>query len=150
MDHFADIFVAFQKLGKTDKQDERDAYRKKLDPWTSPNARGKERVASRAYAVKCVGYELVCQAGALTERRHKACSTLSGRFTPKRRWLSPAFSHGCPRSLGLPQELHNSKTMRTVFGFKWDARIQYQFVTERFYFPAGTPSAIGLNERYVL
>jgi hypothetical protein len=55
MDHFADIFVDLQMLGKAEKQEEKELLQKRLDPWTSPNARGQQRVASSKYPIKCVG-----------------------------------------------------------------------------------------------
>ncbi|KAL6309914.1 hypothetical protein BKA93DRAFT_842602 [Sparassis latifolia] len=57
MDHFGDIFLALQKRGKTNDQDEIEALDKHLAPWTSPDSPGKQRADSGAYgfSVKCVG-----------------------------------------------------------------------------------------------
>jgi hypothetical protein len=46
MDHFADIFVAYQKLGKSNDPAEIGKLQAELAPWTSPTSRGKLRAIS--------------------------------------------------------------------------------------------------------
>ncbi|EIW86761.1 hypothetical protein CONPUDRAFT_115432 [Coniophora puteana RWD-64-598 SS2] len=57
MDHFAEIFVNYQKLGKAQDPAEKAALQTKLARWTSPESSGKKRAdADRdTFSVKCVG-----------------------------------------------------------------------------------------------
>ncbi|KAF7320390.1 DUF2235 domain-containing protein [Mycena kentingensis (nom. inval.)] len=56
MDSFASLFLACQKLGKTDDADEKLALQAQLDPWTQRDSPGKRRSESDgAFSVKFVG-----------------------------------------------------------------------------------------------
>ncbi|KAI0651927.1 hypothetical protein C8Q79DRAFT_1005177 [Trametes meyenii] len=57
MDHFATIFVAYQKRGKSDNPDETRRLDEELSPWTGPDAPGKKRAngGSGQFSVKVVG-----------------------------------------------------------------------------------------------
>jgi uncharacterized protein (DUF2235 family) len=57
MDNFADIFIAYQKRGKSEDKEEIDKLNAQLAPWTSHDSPGKKRVDSDAdsFSVKCVG-----------------------------------------------------------------------------------------------
>ncbi|TFK20147.1 hypothetical protein FA15DRAFT_689251 [Coprinopsis marcescibilis] len=57
MDHFAKIFIAFQKLGKANKQEDIAVLREELHPWCNPKAAGRLRadVDGDTFNVKCVG-----------------------------------------------------------------------------------------------
>lgn len=57
MDHFAEIYIDFQKRGKADNQAEREALDKTLAPWTGHNSPGKKRADydDDSFSIKCVG-----------------------------------------------------------------------------------------------
>ncbi|KAF8078667.1 hypothetical protein FPV67DRAFT_1466003, partial [Lyophyllum atratum] len=57
MDHFAGIFIAYQKLGKSDDAEEAKALKLKLYPWTQHDSRGKLRADSgqTKFTIKCLG-----------------------------------------------------------------------------------------------
>ncbi|KAG6911998.1 hypothetical protein DXG01_000246 [Tephrocybe rancida] len=57
MDHFSTIFLAYQKLGKTEDPEEAETLRQKLKPWTEDTSPGKVRAASQQsiFTVKCLG-----------------------------------------------------------------------------------------------
>ncbi|GJE86180.1 DUF2235 domain-containing protein [Phanerochaete sordida] len=57
MDHFADIFVLYQRRGKAQDARARAALDAQLAPWTAPGAPGKARADSgpHAFSIKCVG-----------------------------------------------------------------------------------------------
>ncbi|EIW64595.1 uncharacterized protein TRAVEDRAFT_111927 [Trametes versicolor FP-101664 SS1] len=57
MDHFATLFVAYQKRGKSEDQDEIAKLNEQLAPWTSPQALGLQRANCRpdGYSVKVLG-----------------------------------------------------------------------------------------------
>ncbi|KAF8576583.1 hypothetical protein K439DRAFT_1640432 [Ramaria rubella] len=57
MDHFADIFIAYQKRGDTSDQEELERCNKTLEPWTSPQAKGRVRADADGdtFTIKCVG-----------------------------------------------------------------------------------------------
>ncbi|KAH9898325.1 hypothetical protein C8Q73DRAFT_641764 [Cubamyces lactineus] len=57
MDHFATIFVAYQKRGKTQDPDEIQRLDEELAPWTGANAPGKKRADAGpgGFSVKVVG-----------------------------------------------------------------------------------------------
>ncbi|OCH96096.1 hypothetical protein OBBRIDRAFT_766161 [Obba rivulosa] len=57
MDHFAEIFVAYQKRGKATDPDEILALDKQLAPWSQHNSPGKVRADSSAttFSIRCVG-----------------------------------------------------------------------------------------------
>ncbi|KII93755.1 hypothetical protein PLICRDRAFT_101450 [Plicaturopsis crispa FD-325 SS-3] len=57
MDHFAGVFIAFQKRGKSKDQSEIAELDKQLAPWTSHDSPGKKRADSDkdTFSVKCVG-----------------------------------------------------------------------------------------------
>ncbi|EMD42110.1 hypothetical protein CERSUDRAFT_110653 [Gelatoporia subvermispora B] len=57
MDHFAEIFIAYQKRGKATDQDEIIALDKQLAPWNQHSSPGKIRADSSptTFSVKCVG-----------------------------------------------------------------------------------------------
>ncbi|KAI0788471.1 hypothetical protein C8Q75DRAFT_234182 [Abortiporus biennis] len=55
MDHFADIFVAYQKRGKTTDEKEKRELDEKLRPWTHPQSVGKVRATmdGHGYSIRC-------------------------------------------------------------------------------------------------
>ncbi|KAI0669822.1 hypothetical protein C8Q78DRAFT_976460 [Trametes maxima] len=57
MDHFATIFVAYQKRGKSDQPDEIRRLDEELSPWTGSDAPGKRRAdgGPGGFSVKVVG-----------------------------------------------------------------------------------------------
>ncbi|KAI0639477.1 hypothetical protein C8Q77DRAFT_1163987 [Trametes polyzona] len=57
MDHFATIFVAYQKRGKAGDPDEIAKLDKELEPWTGPDAPGKKRAdgGPGGYSIKVLG-----------------------------------------------------------------------------------------------
>ncbi|KAH9944322.1 uncharacterized protein BXZ73DRAFT_96809 [Epithele typhae] len=57
MDHFASIFLAYQKRGKETDLDQIQILDEKLEPWTNPNAPGKMRAQSgpHKFSIKIVG-----------------------------------------------------------------------------------------------
>ncbi|KAM5536247.1 hypothetical protein V8D89_010146 [Ganoderma adspersum] len=57
MDHFADIFLAYQKRGKAKNPEEIRLLDQKLAPWTGSNGRSKRRAAinSEGFSVKVIG-----------------------------------------------------------------------------------------------
>ncbi|KAF9229239.1 hypothetical protein BS17DRAFT_10792 [Gyrodon lividus] len=80
MDHFADIFVAYQKLGKSSAPAEITKLKAELAPWTSHTARGKLRADSDddTFSIKCVGvFDTVGSVGLPEEITHKSPSTKS-------------------------------------------------------------------------
>jgi len=73
MDHFADIFVASQKLEKAKDQDEIARLQAQLAPWTSHDAPGKKRCDSddHSFSIKCVGvFDTVGSTGLPEELTH--------------------------------------------------------------------------------
>ncbi|KIJ68497.1 hypothetical protein HYDPIDRAFT_125092 [Hydnomerulius pinastri MD-312] len=80
MDHFADIFVSYQKLGKSSDPAEIAKLKKELEPWTSHTSRGKRRADSDqdTFSIKCVGvFDTVGSVGLPEELTHKSPSTKS-------------------------------------------------------------------------
>ncbi|KAG8219773.1 hypothetical protein J3R82DRAFT_745 [Butyriboletus roseoflavus] len=80
MDHFADIFVAYQKLGKSKDPAEIAKLQTELAPWTSPTSRGKSRAISddHTFSVKCVGvFDTVGSVGLPEEITRRSPSTKS-------------------------------------------------------------------------
>ncbi|CAL1695679.1 unnamed protein product [Somion occarium] len=56
MDHFADLFLALQKRGKTKDEKEKQELDETLKPWTHHNSPGMRHVESDdSFFVKCVG-----------------------------------------------------------------------------------------------
>ncbi|KAI0361533.1 hypothetical protein OH77DRAFT_1391827 [Trametes cingulata] len=57
MDHFATIFIAYQKRGKSQDPDEIAKLNEQLSPWTGSNAPGKKRADTGpgGYSVKLLG-----------------------------------------------------------------------------------------------
>jgi len=57
MDNFADIFVAFQKRGKTDDPKVKEECQKILAPFNAPNSKGilRATAAGRLFSMKCIG-----------------------------------------------------------------------------------------------
>lgn len=57
MDHFAGIFIAYQKLGKSKKPEEKERLKEQLAPWSSTQSPGKMRVGCNqgSFTVRCVG-----------------------------------------------------------------------------------------------
>ncbi|KAH0590787.1 hypothetical protein H2248_000912 [Termitomyces sp. 'cryptogamus'] len=57
MDHFAGIFLAYQKLGKTESLEESASLKQQLLPWTQNMSRGKIRANSQQskFTIKCLG-----------------------------------------------------------------------------------------------
>ncbi|KAI0094838.1 hypothetical protein BDY19DRAFT_988637 [Irpex rosettiformis] len=57
MDHFADIFMAYQKRGKAENHAEITALDSQLAPWTAHNSPGKIRADSDkdTFSIKCIG-----------------------------------------------------------------------------------------------
>jgi len=83
MDHFADIFVAFQKRGKAEDEDEKKALDAMLDPWVRDDAPGKKRADSGpdGFSIKCVGvFDTVGSVGLPEEltRHSETMKTLFG------------------------------------------------------------------------
>ncbi|KAF8560320.1 hypothetical protein OG21DRAFT_1594239 [Imleria badia] len=80
MDHFGDIFVAYQKLGKSNDPAEIGKLRAELAPWTSPTSHGKLRAISddHTFSIKCVGvFDTVGSVGLPEEITRKSPSTKS-------------------------------------------------------------------------
>ncbi|KAH7925206.1 hypothetical protein BV22DRAFT_1129222 [Leucogyrophana mollusca] len=80
MDHFADLFIAYQKLGKADDAAETAALQAQLAPWTSHESRGKRRADSDddSFSIKCVGvFDTVGSVGLPEEITHRSPSTKS-------------------------------------------------------------------------
>ncbi|KAF8445896.1 hypothetical protein L210DRAFT_881927 [Boletus edulis BED1] len=80
MDDFGDIFVAYQKLGKSNDPAEIAKLQAKLAPWTSPTSRGKSRATSKdhPFSIKCVGvFDTVGSLGLPEEITHKSPSIKS-------------------------------------------------------------------------
>jgi len=78
MDHFADIFVAYQKRGQATDEDDLAALDRQLEPWTNPQALGKRRVSQdpRQFSIQCVGvFETVGAVGLPEELTHKSPPT---------------------------------------------------------------------------
>ncbi|KAJ7103571.1 hypothetical protein B0H15DRAFT_221043 [Mycena belliarum] len=66
MDHFAGIFLAYQKLGKSKDEQEIRRLKEELAPWTGPESPGKRRADSDndSFSIKFVGvYETVGSLG---------------------------------------------------------------------------------------
>jgi len=57
MDHFADIFIAYQRRGNTEDEKEIAEHNKTLEPWTHPNAKGRVRADADGdtFTVKVLG-----------------------------------------------------------------------------------------------
>ncbi|KAF9040575.1 hypothetical protein BJ165DRAFT_308104 [Panaeolus papilionaceus] len=57
MDHFASIFINFQKLGKSKDSKERDELAERLAPWRDPNSKGRQRadIDGDKFNIKCIG-----------------------------------------------------------------------------------------------
>lgn len=80
MDHFAEIFVIYQKLGKSTDPTEIAELKKQIDPWTSHTSRGKQRVdfGNNIFSIKCIGvFDTVGSLGLPEEITHKCPSTKS-------------------------------------------------------------------------
>ncbi|KAF9237321.1 hypothetical protein BU15DRAFT_48796, partial [Melanogaster broomeanus] len=80
MDHFADIFVNYQKLGKSKDPAEIAKLKAELAPWTSHTSRGKMRADSDAdtFSIKCVGvFDTVGSVGLPEEITHQSPTTKS-------------------------------------------------------------------------
>lgn len=56
MDHFAEVFLAYQKIGKTDDEDEKKKLQEKIKPFTDPNSRGKQNAEATEgkFMIKCL------------------------------------------------------------------------------------------------
>ncbi|KAI0932121.1 hypothetical protein AcW2_000831 [Taiwanofungus camphoratus] len=75
MDHFAAIFLAFQKRGKTSDEDEIKALDKQLAPWTHHDSPGKKRadLGPDSFSVKCIGvFDTVGSVGLPEELTHRS------------------------------------------------------------------------------
>ncbi|RPD55809.1 hypothetical protein L227DRAFT_614943 [Lentinus tigrinus ALCF2SS1-6] len=57
MDHFASIFLAYQKRGKAEDEEEKRLLDEELEPWTSSSASGKMRVKAGPghFSIKVIG-----------------------------------------------------------------------------------------------
>ncbi|KAH8835303.1 hypothetical protein DL96DRAFT_39490 [Flagelloscypha sp. PMI_526] len=57
MDHFASIFLSYQKLANCDELEEKDALEATLTPWNQPTSPGRVRAAAGDpnFSIKCVG-----------------------------------------------------------------------------------------------
>ncbi|KAG1862235.1 hypothetical protein F4604DRAFT_2031375 [Suillus subluteus] len=80
MDHFADIFITYQKRGKETDPGEIERLDASLSQWTSPDSRGKRRAESvnDSFSIKCVGvFDTVGSVGLPEELTHKSPSTKS-------------------------------------------------------------------------
>jgi len=57
MDHFAGIFLRYQKLGKSEDKDEIETLKSQLAPWTGHDSPGKKRADSdeNTFSIKVVG-----------------------------------------------------------------------------------------------
>lgn len=86
MDHFADIFIAFQKIGKMDDDDDEKGkpdITKFLTRWTAEDSPGKKRASAspNGFSIKCVGvFDTVGSVGLPEEltRRSNRIRTLFG------------------------------------------------------------------------
>ncbi|OSX67522.1 hypothetical protein POSPLADRAFT_1093649, partial [Postia placenta MAD-698-R-SB12] len=86
MDHFADIFIAFQKIGKMDDDDDEKGkpdITKFLARWTAEDSPGKKRASAspNGFSIKCVGvFDTVGSVGLPEEltRRSNRIRTLFG------------------------------------------------------------------------
>ncbi|KAH9936997.1 uncharacterized protein B0H18DRAFT_866901 [Fomitopsis serialis] len=85
MDHFADIFIALQKLGNQDDLDpeEKALLETKIAPWTGPDSPGCRRATGgpEGFSVKCVGvFDTVGSVGLPEEltKLSKSVKTLFG------------------------------------------------------------------------
>ncbi|KAJ7169841.1 hypothetical protein C8R46DRAFT_214095 [Mycena filopes] len=75
MDHFAGIFLAYQKLGKSKDEAEIQGLTEELAPWTHHDSPGKRRADSddSSFSVKFVGvYETVGSLGLPEELTHRS------------------------------------------------------------------------------
>ncbi|KAJ7900304.1 hypothetical protein B0H14DRAFT_1559495 [Mycena olivaceomarginata] len=75
MDHFAGIFLAYQKLGKSKDDAEIQQLNAQLAPWTSHDSPGKKRADSDndTFSIKFVGvYDTVGSLGLPEELTHKS------------------------------------------------------------------------------
>jgi hypothetical protein len=54
MDKFADIFVAYQKKGKTTELEERKKYDELLAPYQRDGAYGRCKFTDKKFSIKCV------------------------------------------------------------------------------------------------
>ncbi|KAJ7487558.1 hypothetical protein B0H11DRAFT_1720990 [Mycena galericulata] len=75
MDHFASIFLAYQKLGKSKNEEEIQSLNNELAPWTHHESPGKIRADSNdsSFSVKFVGvYETVGSLGVPEEISHRS------------------------------------------------------------------------------
>ncbi|KAH7883544.1 hypothetical protein F5I97DRAFT_1893739 [Phlebopus sp. FC_14] len=80
MDHFADIFISYQKLAKSHDRTQTEKLKAELAPWTSCTSRGKQRADSDCdtFSIKCVGvFDTVGSVGLPEEITHKSPSTKS-------------------------------------------------------------------------
>ncbi|KAG0708817.1 hypothetical protein DFH29DRAFT_342656 [Suillus ampliporus] len=80
MDHFADIFVSYQQLGKETDPTKIAQLEASLSKWTSHDSRGKRRAEADndSFSVKCVGvFDTVGSVGLPEELTHKSPSTKS-------------------------------------------------------------------------
>ncbi|KAL4070904.1 hypothetical protein J3A83DRAFT_4093964, partial [Scleroderma citrinum] len=80
MDHFAEIFVTYQKLGKSTNPTESAELKKQIEPWTSPTSRGRQRAScdNNTFSVKCIGvFDTVGSVGLPEEIAHRSPSTKS-------------------------------------------------------------------------
>ncbi|KAF5337004.1 hypothetical protein D9611_003173 [Ephemerocybe angulata] len=57
MDHFAKIFICYQKLGKTNNKEERQRLHEDLESWRRHDASGKTRIDcdGDTFTIKCLG-----------------------------------------------------------------------------------------------
>ncbi|PPQ62848.1 hypothetical protein CVT24_000542 [Panaeolus cyanescens] len=83
MDHFASIFIDFQKLGKCKDQEERERLTERLAEWRDPHSKGKLRadIDGDKFNIKCIGvWDTVGSIGLPEEItiRSKKTSTLFG------------------------------------------------------------------------
>ncbi|OAX44248.1 hypothetical protein K503DRAFT_706907 [Rhizopogon vinicolor AM-OR11-026] len=80
MDHFPEIFLTYQQMGKETDPTKTEQLIASLSKWTSHESRGKRRADSddRSFSIKCVGvFDTVGSVGLPEELTHKLPSTKS-------------------------------------------------------------------------
>ncbi|OJA18912.1 hypothetical protein AZE42_08355, partial [Rhizopogon vesiculosus] len=80
MNHFSDIFLSYQKLGKETDPIKTEELKASLSKWISHDSRGKRRADSDddSFSIKCVGvFDTVGSAGLPEKLTHKSPSTTS-------------------------------------------------------------------------
>ncbi|OAX35481.1 hypothetical protein K503DRAFT_367177 [Rhizopogon vinicolor AM-OR11-026] len=80
MDHFSDIFLSYQKLGKETDPIKAEELKASLSKWTSHDSRSKRRAGpdNDSFSIKCIGvFDTVGSTGLPEKLTHKSPSTES-------------------------------------------------------------------------